>query len=101
MRKVKFDHHTLTQYLLTIIQQNMLLPNTHLLYFFLTDILNHFPVLNKTTNLYYQEKTKRSNTNFKIKSKRRYDKTNNFKISDATLGHTILVKQQKQNKFKI
>ena len=57
------------------------------------DIQNHFPLLNKTRNLSNQEKAKRNNTNSKIKSKTRYDKAINVKISDIKVGDQILVKQ--------
>ena len=62
---------------------------------FKRDIRNHFPLLNKTTNLSHEEKAKRNNTNSKIKSKTRYDKTMNVKISDIKVGDKILVKQRK------
>ena len=47
----------------------------------------------------HQKKSKRNNTNSKIKSKARYDKTMNVKVSDIKVGDEILVKQQKQNKL--
>ena len=47
----------------------------------------------KTTQLSRQEKAKRNDTNSKIKSKIRYDKTMNVKISDFKIGDKILVKQ--------
>ena len=56
-------------------------------------IQNHCPLLNKTTNLSHQKKAKRNNTNSKIKSKTRYDKTMNDKFSDVKVGNRILVKQ--------
>ena len=62
-------------------------------------IQNHCPLLNKTTNLSHQKKAKRNNTNSKIKSKTRYDKTMNDKFSDVKVGNRILVKQWKWNKF--
>ena len=57
------------------------------------DIQNYFPLLNKTTNVSHQEKVKRNNTNSKIKSKTRYDKTMNVRTSDSKVGDKILVKQ--------
>ena len=63
------------------------------------DIRNHFPLLNKTIKLSHQEKAKRNDTNSKIKSKTRYDKTMNVKISDIKVGDKILVKQRKRNKL--
>ena len=60
---------------------------------FSRDIRNHFPLLNKTTQLSRQEKAKRNDTNSKIKSKIRYDKTMNVKISDFKIGDKILVNQ--------
>ena len=57
------------------------------------DIQNYFPPLNKTTNVSHQEKVKRNNTNSKIKSKTRYDKTMNVRTSDSKVGDKILVKQ--------
>ena len=56
------------------------------------DIGNHFPLLSKTINLSYQEKAKRNDTNSKIKSKTRYDKT-------IKVGDKILVKKRKRNKL--
>ena len=63
------------------------------------DIRNHFPLLNKTIQLSHREKAKRKDTNSKIKSKTRYDKTINVKISDIKIGDKILVKQRKRNKL--
>ena len=63
------------------------------------DIRNHFPLLNKTIKLSHQEKAKRNDTNSKIKSKTRYEKTKNVKISDIKVGGKILVKQRKRNKL--
>ena len=54
---------------------------------------------NTNTNLPYQEKAKRNNTNSKIKSKRRQGKTINVKISDIKVSDKILFKQQKQIKL--
>ena len=56
------------------------------------DIGNHFPLLSKTINLSHQEKAKRNDTNSKIKSKTRYDKT-------IKVGDKILVKKRKRNKL--
>ena len=63
------------------------------------DIRNHFPFLNKTTNLTHQEKAKGNDIYSKIKSKTRYDKTKNVKISDIKVGDKILAKQRKRKKL--
>ena len=63
------------------------------------DIQNHFPLLNKIINLSHQEKGKRNGAISKIKSKTRYGKTMNVKISDIKIGDKILVKQRKQSKL--
>ena len=69
------------------------------MHFFNRDSQNHFPLLNKTTNLSHQQKVKRNGAIFKIKSKTRYGKTMNVKISEIKIGDKILVKQRKQNKL--
>ena len=71
----------------------MLQQKQHQKCFLSIDTQNHFPLLNKTTSLSHQEKAKRNNANSKIKSKTRYDKTINVKISDIKVGDEILVKQ--------
>ena len=71
----------------------MLQQKQHQKCFLSIDTQNHFPLLNKTTSLSHKEKAKRNNTNSKIKSKTRYDKTINVKISDIKVGDEILVKQ--------
>ena len=71
----------------------MLQQKQHQKCFLSIDTQNHFPLLNKTTSLSHQEKAKRNNTNSKIKSKTRYDKTINVKISDINVGDEILLKQ--------
>ena len=71
----------------------MLQQKQHQKCFLSIDTQNHFPLLNKTTSLSHQEKAKRNNTNSKIKSKTRYDKTINVKISDIKVGDEILLKQ--------
>ena len=63
------------------------------------DIRNHFPLLNKTSNLSHEKKAKRNDTISKIKCKTRYEKTMNFKTSDIKVGNKILVKQRKRNKL--
>ena len=50
------------------------------------DIRNHFPLLNKIIKLLHQEKAKRNETNSKIMSKTRCDKTKNVKISDIKVS---------------
>ena len=72
---------------------------TPVMLLFNRDIRNHFPLLSKTTNLPHQEKAKRSDTNSKMKSETRYDKTMNVKISNIKVGDKILVKQRKGNKL--
>ena len=71
----------------------MLQQKQHQKCFLSIDTQNHFPLLNKTTSLSHQEKAKRNNTNSKIKSKTRYDKTINVNISDIKVGDEIHVKQ--------
>ena len=61
--------------------------------------IEHFPLVNKTVNLSQQEKAKRNDTNSKIKSKRRYVKTLNVKISDIKVGDKSLVKQRKRSQL--
>ena len=75
----------------TLVAPSMLLFNR--------DIRSHFPFLNKTIKLSHQEKAKRNNTNSKIKSKTKYDKTMNVKISDIKVGDKILAKQRQRNKL--
>ena len=72
---------------------------TPVMLLFNRDIRNHFPLLSRTTNLSHQEKAKRNDTNSKMKSETRYDKTMNVKISDIKVGDKILVKQRKGNKL--
>ena len=72
---------------------------TPVMLLFKRDIRNHFPLLSKTPNLSHQEKAKRSDTNSKMKSETRYDKTMNVKISNIKVGDKILVKQRKGNKL--
>ena len=62
------------------------------------DIRNYFVLLNKTKNRSHQEKEKQR-SNSKIKSKTRFDKTMNVKISHIKVGDEILVKQRKRNKL--
>ena len=66
MLTVKIGNRILTQYFWIIAQQNM-------------------------QNITSREK--KNNANSKIKSKTRYDKTMNVKISDTKVGNKILIKQ--------
>ena len=94
MKKVKIGNQILTQSFLIIFQQkNATTQIAPAMFPSNRDIWNHFPLLNKTRNLSNQEKAKRNNTNSKIKSKTRYDKTMNVKISDIKVGDQILAKQ--------
>ena len=64
------------------------------------DIRNQFPLLNKTIKLSNQEKAKRNDTNSKIKSMARYDKTMNVKVSDIKVGDKILANNENETNLQ-